>query len=153
MESHSLWVPGALATLLLAGCAANSSSIPRAATKPAITTGQDAQLTRYRVRNWSAPDNHTLIVESYDGTQYKGETLGPCQGLDFTSRLSFRNRGGFADIDRFTSVVLPDGTTCQFQSFSKVITPEASALDRYEKSQKAAEKKAAANNEGDAKKE
>jgi hypothetical protein len=88
------------------------------------------------MKNWTALDDHTVIVEAYDGTRYKGETLGPCLGLGYSPRLAFKNRSGFQDIDRFSTIVLSDGTTCQMQTFSKVITAEGSALDSYEDSQK-----------------
>jgi hypothetical protein len=68
-----------------------------------------------------------------DGTRYRAETMGPCQGLDFATRLAFVNRGGFQQIDRFSSIVLGDGTRCAFQSFDKLKAPESKALDQYEK--------------------
>jgi hypothetical protein len=97
------------------------------------TAPESAELWSYRIRNWSAPNDHTLIVESSDGTRYKAETLGACPGLGFSPRLGFANRGGFQQIDRFSSVVLSDGTRCALQSFNKVVTPEGSALDSFEK--------------------
>ena len=51
-----------------------------------------------------------VIVVADDGTRYRAETLGPCQGLDFSNRVAFVNRGGFQQIDRFSSVELGDGT-------------------------------------------
>lgn len=135
MRSHSLWVPGLLVGLALAGCAANG---PRAANphdEDASLTRRvaDSELLSYRIRNWTAPNDHTLIIEGVDGQQYRAQTLGPCFGLDFASRLGFANRGGFQQIDRFSSVVLPDGTRCSFQSFDKVVSPAAQALDSFER--------------------
>ena len=72
-----------------------------------------------------------------DGTRYRAETLGPCIGLGFTTSLAFVSRGGFDQVDRFSSVVLPDGTRCAFQSFDRLVSPERQALDRYEKSEEA----------------
>src|SRR6185437_732750 len=95
-----------------------------------------------RIRNWTVLDDQTLVIESYDGTRYKAETMGACNGLSFATRLGFSNRGGFKTVDRFSSVLLPDGTRCPLASLNKVITAEKSALDSYEKAEQ--EKDAAA---------
>jgi hypothetical protein len=138
MKSHSLLVPGALSALasvlVLAGCATNRMAHYDQSSLQ--TSPQSAELLKSRIRNWSAPDDHTLIIEAHDGTRYKAETMGPCQGLGFSTRVGFASRGGFNQIDRFSSLVLPDGTRCALQSFNKVLTPEGSALDSFEKSGK-----------------
>jgi len=131
MKSHSLLL-GALAGLALAGCATNGTSRSDEQANLATEPG-DAEISRHRIRSWSALNDHTLIFEASDGTRYKAETLGPCFGLDFANGIGFANRGGFQQIDRFTSVVLPDGTRCSFQSFNKVVAPETKALDSFEK--------------------
>lgn len=131
MRSHSLWVLGTLAGLALAGCASNGTH-SRYETASLATAPGDAEIMSYRIRNWSALNDHTLLLESADGTQYRAETLGPCFGLDYANRLGFSNRGGFQTIDRFSSVVLPDGTRCSFQSFNRVVSPATQALDSFE---------------------
>jgi hypothetical protein len=131
MRSHSLWALGLFTGLALAGCASNGNS--RSEQANLATEPGDAQMLSYRVRSWSAPNDHTVIFQATDGTQYKAETLGPCFGLDFANSIGFQNRGGFQQIDRFSSVVLPDGTRCSFQSFSKVVSPATQALDSFEK--------------------
>ena len=131
MRSHSLWVLGTVTGLALAGCASNGTSHSEHANLQ--TAPGDAELMSYRIRNWSALNDHTILLESADGTQYRAETLGPCFGLDYANRLGFSNRGGFQQIDRFSSVVLPDGTRCSFQSFNKVVSPATKALDSFER--------------------
>jgi uncharacterized protein DUF6491 len=106
------------------------------------TEAASAELRSDRIRNWTVIDDQTLLIESYDGTRYKAETMGACNGLSFATRLGFSNRGGFKTVDRFSSLQLPDGTRCPLAAFNKVITPEKSALDSYEKAEK--EKDAAA---------
>jgi hypothetical protein len=132
MRSHSIWVLGTLTSLALAGCATNGNS-HSASAENLQTVGGDATLQSYRIRSWSAPNDHTVLLEASDGTRYKADTIGPCFGLDFANRVGFSNRGGFNQIDRFSSLVLPDGTRCSFQNFSKVIAPETKALDSFEK--------------------
>jgi hypothetical protein len=123
-------------TLALTACASKTSRNPSAAERAAAAPIEDsnARLQRFRVRDWSAVDDQTLIITATDGTRYRAETFGPCLGLNFTNRLAFENRGGFEQIDRFSSVVLGDGTRCQFRSFGKLKAPESKALDDYEKS-------------------
>jgi hypothetical protein len=134
MRSHSLWAPGLLVSLALAGCTTNGPrSDPTYENANLQSRGGDAEILSYRIRNWSAPNDHTLILEGADGQQYKAETLGPCFGLGHASRLGFANRGGFQQIDRFSSVVLPDGTRCSFHSFTKIVSPATQALDSFER--------------------
>ena len=123
----------AVAALGLAACAAQRSqnSPPELKTEAA-----SAELRSDRIRNWTVIDDQTLVIESYEGVRYKAETMGACNGLSFATRLGFSNRGGFKTVDRFSSLQLPDGTRCPLAAFNKVITPEKSALDSYEKAEK-----------------
>ena len=134
-----LTVASALAgtALGLAACAMQRS----AADNPANikTEAASAELRSDRIRNWTVLDDQNLLIESYDGTKYKAEMMGACNGLSFATRLGFSNRGGFKTVDRFSSVQLPDGTKCPLAAFNKVITPEKSALDSYEQAEKAKE--------------
>ncbi len=139
MRTHSLWVLGPIAGLALAACTTPGTSRYEQASY--ATGGADAQLMSHRIRNWSAPNDHTLIFEAVDGTRYKAETVGPCFGLDFAQRIGFSSHGhtdfssssSFEQVDRFSSVVLPDGTRCPFQNFGKVVSPATQALDSFEK--------------------
>ena len=125
---------------MLSGCSTTSGQRTQAraerreADLTAPVAQASAQVQRYRIKDWSVPNDHTVIVVTDDGTRYRAQTLGPCQGLDFANRVGFVNRGGFNQIDRFSSVVLDDGTRCPFQTFDKLKTAEAKALDDYEKS-------------------
>jgi hypothetical protein len=129
------------AALGLAACATQRNAADPNNPANIQTETASAELRSDRVRNWTVLDDQNLIVEAYDGTRYKAEMMGACQGLSFATRLGFSNRGGFKTIDRFSSVLLPDGQRCPLASFNKVITPEKSALDSYEKAEK--EKEAA----------
>jgi hypothetical protein len=131
-----------VAALGLAGCAMERSPSDNPANIK--TEAASAELRSDRIRNWTVLDDQTLIIESYDGTKYKMETMGACNGLSFATRLGFSNRGGFKTVDRFSALQLPDGTRCPLAAFNKVITPEKSALDSYEQAQKDKEAKDAA---------
>jgi hypothetical protein len=126
----------AVPLMALAACASQSSGkrSESAAAASAPIASSNAQVPGFRIKDWSAPDDHTVIVVSDDGTRYRAETMGPCLGLNFATRLAFVNRGGFEQVDRYSSVVLGDGTRCALQSFDKLQAPESKALDSYEKS-------------------
>ena len=139
MTLSSLMGAALAGALGLTGCATPRSQADNPANLPTETAS--AELRSDRVRNWTVIDDQTMLVESYDGSKYKMEMMGACNGLSFATRLGFSNRGGFKTIDRFSSVLLPDGTRCPLAAFNKVIPPEKSALDSYEKAEK--EKEAA----------
>jgi uncharacterized protein DUF6491 len=122
------------AALGLSACAMQRSDADNPANLKTETAS--AELRSDRIRNWTVIDDQTLLIEGYDGTRYKAETMGACNGLSFATRLGFSNRGGFKTVDRFSSIQLPDGTRCPLAAFNKVITPEKSALDSYEKAEK-----------------
>ena len=123
--------------LILAACATKEERTARTereqADRTAPVTKPSSGVQRFRIKDWSAPDDHTLIITTNDGTKYRAETLGPCNGLAFTTRVGFVNRGNFNQIDRTSSVVLADGTRCPFQSFDEIRSAESKALDAYEK--------------------
>jgi hypothetical protein len=125
-------VLGTFAGLALAGCATHDPA-QRYEQATLATSPVDAQLMSYRIRNWTALNDHELLLEGMDGQQYRAEMLGPCFGLNTTPRLGFENRGGFQSVDRFSSVVLPDGERCAFQNFNRVVSPASRALDSFEK--------------------
>jgi Family of unknown function (DUF6491) len=134
-----------LTPLILTGCATKDERAARAAEDRAQATApvakSSASVMRYRIKDWAAINDHTLIVGTQDGTKYRAETFGPCQGLAFASQVGFVTRGGFNQVDRTSSVVLGDGTRCPFQSFDQIRTAESKALDSYEKSDESAPKK------------
>jgi hypothetical protein len=125
-----------LTPIILTGCATKGSS-SRAAQEQADLnapiTRASSGVQRFRIKDWSAPDDHTVIIVTNDGTRFRAETLGPCMGLAFATRVGFVNRGSFNQIDRTSSVVLDDGTRCPFQSFDEIRSAESKALDSYEK--------------------
>ncbi len=122
-----------VALLTLPACTSSSTKSAKRNDINAPVAEAGAQVLRARIRDWSAPNDHTVVMVGADGTRYRAETMGPCPGLDFATRVAFVNRGGFQQIDRFSSIVLGDGTRCAFQSFDKLKAPESKALDAYEK--------------------
>ena len=62
MRSHSLWVLGTVTGLALAGCA--STGTPQYERANLNNAGGDAEIMSYRIRNWSALNDHTLMSDS-----------------------------------------------------------------------------------------
>jgi hypothetical protein len=126
MASRSLWVLTSVFAVALGACAANRDrSSPDA--MASISQGS-AELMTSRVRNWSAPNDDTLMIEAVDGRHYQARLFGPCPGLTFANRLAYVTRG-MNQLDRFATVVLPDGTRCPFQSFTRISSPVDSARE------------------------
>ncbi len=67
-----------------------------------------------RIRDWHAPDNLTLIIELIGRQKLKATFMSPCTGIRFTDTLAFVSRGPF-ELDRHSSVLLPDGQRCFFR--------------------------------------
>jgi hypothetical protein len=126
MASRSFWVLASVSAIALGACAAN-----RAPSNPDVTapvSQSNAELMTSRVRNWSAPNDHTLMIQAVDGRRYQAHLFGSCPGLTFANQLAYDTRG-MNQIDRFATVVLPDGTRCPFQSFTRISSPLDSARE------------------------
>src|SRR5262245_58145854 len=75
-----------LTPLILAGCSSSQTRTARAdADRNAPVAAASSNVQRYRIRDWTAIDDHTLIIVTQDGTRYRAETLGPCNGLGFAT--------------------------------------------------------------------
>jgi uncharacterized protein YceK len=123
-----------LVPLVLSGCATKDSRRAQdQADAEAPVAKASSSIQRYRIKDWSAPSDHVIIVITNDGTRFRAETLGRCPGLDFATSVAFVNTHGFSQIDRTASVQLQDGTRCAFQSFDEIRSAESKALDSYEK--------------------
>jgi hypothetical protein len=156
MEKRMTRMAAVVATVLISLClfgcqttAAQRRAAQSDADLQARVEGGSSTVQRFNLKDWSAPNDHTVILVTNDGTRYRAETLGPCMGLDFAHGIAFANRGGFNQIDRFSSVVLTDGTRCPFQSFDKLKAPESKALDAYEKADEKPAQQAASGRSSD----
>jgi hypothetical protein len=79
----------------------------------------DAELQTYRIREWSAPNDKSLLVKSLDGSTERADFLGPCTGLRFSNTIGFVTRGA-NELDKYSGIVLSDGTRCTFRSFQRL---------------------------------
>lgn len=131
----------ALAATLLGACATNRPAANATGGDQGETTitelmgHRDARLETYRIDDWSAPADDSLIVKSLDGSQYRATFMGHCYGLRFAESIGFVTRGT-SSLDHFSGIVLPDGTRCTFKSFERS-APAGSAAKHYRKDESA----------------
>lgn len=69
------------------------------------------------IRDWYAPDNRTLIINTYAHGRFKATLAVPCTGLRSAESLGFSTMGP-VELDRTTTVILPDGQRCRFNDLS-----------------------------------
>jgi len=70
-----------------------------------------------RIRDWHAPDDRTLIIELIGREKLRATFMSPCIGIRHTETLAFVSRGPF-ELDRYSSVLLPDGQRCYFSDLA-----------------------------------
>lgn len=68
------------------------------------------------IRGWYALDSRTMIIETTRGN-FKGTFMNNCSGIRFAERIGLDSSGGMA-LDKYTTVVLPDGQRCFFEELT-----------------------------------
>ena len=57
------------------------------------------------IRDWQAPNDHTLYVQASNRTWYRADLVSTCQDLQFVDRIGFD--GGATDrFDRFSKIAI-----------------------------------------------
>lgn len=96
--------------------AALLSAVPAAAA-PQAKIGEEARIPfadTTGIRNFRAENDHALYIEGQTGRWYYAETMGPCTGLNFATKIGFITKGT-GTLDKFGQILV-DGRTCQLQS-------------------------------------
>jgi hypothetical protein len=76
----------------------------------------------YRIEDWKALSNDSLIIRTNDGKRYRATLMGRCIGLKFTDTIAFVTRGE-RSVDRYAGIMLPDGSRCYFKTFEAISQP------------------------------
>ena len=63
------------------------------------------------IRDWYAPDNETIVINTYAHGRFNGKFMNRCQGVRFAETLGFSTIGPY-ELDASTRIVLPDGSRC-----------------------------------------
>jgi hypothetical protein len=75
------------------------------------------------IKDWYAPDSQTLIINTYAHGRFKATLTGACTGIRSAETLGFTTTGPY-ELDRSTTVVLPDGARCGFSDLIAVPVEE-----------------------------
>ena len=82
------------------------------------------ELRTYKLLDWIAPDDRTLIVNSVDKSLFKAEFKRQCTGMRQVDTLAFIVQTP-PQIEKYQGVVLPNGTRCAFTSITRLETAPA----------------------------
>lgn len=111
-----------LFVLVLAGCASQGRDGGNSEQVTLFKKGEESVIIHStfgssQVRGWRVIDDSTMLIE----TSSKGDLVAtfqtPCPGLRFAEVVGFRTMGPF-ELDRTTTVILPDGRRCYFQELN-----------------------------------
>ncbi|WP_300536183.1 DUF6491 family protein [Sphingosinicella sp.] len=97
--------------------AALLSAVPAGAAAPHAKLGEEARIPfadTSGIRNFRAENDHALYIEGQTGRWYYAETMGPCTGLSFATKIGFITKGT-GTLDKFGQILV-DGRTCQLKS-------------------------------------
>jgi hypothetical protein len=126
------WRRSLVALCLLPGAALaleELDSAPQAADEVGVVGHPGAQLNLPKtfgssdIKDWYAPDSRTLIINTYAHGRFKATLTGSCTGISSAQTLGFTTMGPY-ELDRSTTVVLPDGVRCGFSDLSAMPAEE-----------------------------
>lgn len=114
----------AVATGAAAGEPLDAEPAPAPAAAPASPQPNPpaAAVQGYRIEDWKALSNESLIIRTNDGKRYRATLMGRCIGLKFTDTIAFVTRGE-RSVDRYAGIMLPDGSRCYFKTFEAISQP------------------------------
>jgi hypothetical protein len=104
-------------------------SAPQASDEVEVVGHPDAQPSLPKtfgssdIKDWYAPDSRTLIINTYAHGRFKATLTGSCTGISSAETLGFTTMGPY-ELDRSTTVVLPDGVRCGFSDLSAMPAEE-----------------------------
>ena len=80
------------------------------------------QLGIHQVGSWHATNDSELIIEDHQKNLYQATLKPPCKGLEKAKSIAFTSHGSSA-LNQSSSVILPNGKRCRFNSFTQQTTP------------------------------
>ena len=90
---------------------------------PQMRSGS-TELRTYKLVDWIAPDDRTLIVNSVDRSLFRADFKRKCTGMRQVDTIAFIVQTP-PQIEKYQGVVLPDGTRCAFTSITRLETAPA----------------------------
>jgi hypothetical protein len=108
----ALFIPAAILTAAIQLAAAAPWVDPDT---HAASTGREARVPdtfgSSDISDWYAPDNESIVINTYSHGRFKGRFMNSCQGIRFAETLGFSTKGPY-ELDASTNIVLPDGSRC-----------------------------------------
>ncbi len=89
------------------------------------------------ISDWYAPDNRTIVINTYSQGRFKGTFMNSCQGIRYAESVGFSTMGPY-ELDESTNIVLSDGTRCAMRDLVPY-SDEEERRDREERKRKKAE--------------
>lgn len=124
-----------IAIALFAGAALAASSCAPTTTAsnppeaPLTVVSEDASIPFVSlggIKNWSAREDGSLLIEGTSGRFYRATFMGPCRALKFAGPGIAITSDAAGSTDRF-SRVLVNGQSCPFATLDEVIDPKSRA--------------------------
>jgi hypothetical protein len=112
----------------LAAMAAMGQAWAEDASKDSGPTGLDSKeavipfLNQRVINSWQSDGQTGLWIQDSGKQWYYAKLFAPCDGLEFTAQVGFRNRT-LNQLSRDSEVVLSNGNRCGFQSLRKSDAP------------------------------
>jgi hypothetical protein len=121
MSRKTVWIAGGL--ILAIGVLAYVSYQQAPVVQDAAGTVVAApSVHRADMRNWLADGERGLWIQGGNSEWFYARFTAACHGLNSTNSLVF-DTGSSGNIDRTTSVVLPEGGRCEMQTFGPSAGP------------------------------
>ncbi len=79
-------------------------------------------LNQNAIQSWRADGTTGLWIQDARKQWYYAKLFAPCDGLEFTVQLGFRNRA-LNQLNRDSEAVMSNGSRCAFQSLRKADAP------------------------------
>lgn len=87
----------------------------------------------HNIRDWQADRMEGVWIQDQRRTWYYAKLLGPCIGLDWALSIGFVTGGASGQLDRFSSVVVPNEGRCQITSLTRSDPPPPSVKKKKHK--------------------
>ena len=93
------------------------------------------------IRDWQADGKEGVWIQDQRRAWYYAKLLGPCIGLDWALSIGFITGGAAGQLDRFSSILVPEEGRCQITSLTRSDPPPPSV--KKKKKHKVTDEKAA----------
>jgi hypothetical protein len=124
----ALLVLGAAATLSLGAVAAEDAGKPAPAVQASIPF-----VDHHNLRDWQADGTDGLWIQDQRRNWYYAKVLGPCIGLDWALSIGFDTGGASGQLDKFSSIIVPNEGRCQITSLTRSEAPPPSVKKKKRK--------------------